>query len=190
MRLFVAVTLDAGIREEVGVVIRELARARAFESTSVKWVRPANLHLTLQFLGEVGRGRIEDITAALRKAWRQGQFHASLTDVGAFPPTGRPRVVWLGVGEGAAGLRALHEEVQERLEPLGFAPERRTYSAHLTVGRVRHARAPSGAQMREALQAVVVSSGRWLVDRVVLYESRLSSTGSSYQVVAEARLCK
>ena len=103
MRLFVAVTLDAGVREEVGVVIRELARARAFESTSVKWVRPANLHLTLQFLGEVGRGRIEDITAALRKAWRQGRFHASLTDVGAFPPTGRPRVVWLGVGEGAAG---------------------------------------------------------------------------------------
>ena len=188
MRLFVAVTLDAGIREEVGAVIRELRRERVFESMSIKWVETTNLHLTLQFLGEVNSGRVEDIAATLNQAWRQGLFYASLVDAGTFPPAGSPWVVWLSVGEGGAELRALHEEIQERLEPLGFAPEHRTYCAHLTIGRVRQVREPSGARMREAQQAVVVSSARWLVDRVVLYESRLSSAGSSYQVVTEARL--
>ena len=188
MRLFVAVTFNARIREDVGALVTALRRERAFESVSVKWVEPPNLHLTLQFLGELRAGRVDDVAATLSKAWGQGPFHAALADGGTFPPTGSPRVVWLGVGEGGAELRNLHAETQERLEPLGFAPERRPYSAHLTIGRVKQAKAASGARMREVLQATIVPSSRWLVDRVILYESRVSSKGASHHVVAEARL--
>ena len=188
MRLFVAATLDSVTRDAVGALIGRLRRHRSFRATSVRWVETQNLHLTLQFLGETSAVQVARLVSALAPAWRQGPFRATLGPASTFPLSGTPRVVWLGVGEGSRELEALGLEVRERLAPLGFAPTRRPDHVHLTIGRVKRAGPPSGTQIREALGAVDVPSSRWLVDRVVLVESRLSSAGASYRVLTEAPL--
>ena len=188
MRLFVAAALDVKIREGVGDatgVCREHADVR---SGSIIWIEPASLHLTLVFLGEVAPEAATEVQAILGRPWRQSAFWAALSGAGAFPMAGIPRVIWLGLGAGGAELRMLHAEVETRLEPLGFRPERGLYHAHLTIGRVKRVTPAVGAGIRDALRAVKFRPMRWLVDRVVLYESRLSSTGASYHVLTHTTL--
>ena len=97
-------------------------------------------------------------------------------------------MIWLGAGEGAPQLRALHDEVEGRLEGCGFPRDRRSFSPHVTVGRVKRARRGDGHRIGAALDATPLEIPRWRVDRVVLYESRLSPRGSSYHVVSRTLL--
>ena len=178
MRLFVAVALDVKTREGVGDAIGVCRQHADVRSGSIKWIEPASLHLTLAFLGEVAPEAASEVQAILGRPWRQPAFWAALSGAGAFPLAGIPRVIWLGLGAGGVELRTLHAEVETRLEPLGLCPERRPYHAHLTIGRVKRATPAVGARIRAALRVVTFRPMRWLVDRVVLYESQLSSAGA------------
>ena len=188
MRLFVAAALDVKIRESVGDAI-EICRQQAdLSSRSIKWIELANVHLTLAFLGEVTPEAATEVQAMIKRPWKQPAFWVGLSGAGAFPPAGPPRVIWLGFGAGGAGLRTLHAEVETRLEPLGLRPERRPYHAHLTIGRVKRVTPAVGARIRPALRVMKLPPMRWLVDRVVLYESRLSAAGPSYRVLTHTTL--
>ena len=188
MRLFVAAALDVKIRESVGDAI-EICRQQAdLSSRSIKWIELANVHLTLAFLGEVTPEAATEVQAMIGRPWEQPAFCVGLSGAGAFPPAGPPRVIWLGFGAGGAELRTLHAEVETRLEPLGLRPERRPYHAHLTIGRVKRATPAVGARIRPALRVMKLPPMRWLVDRVVLYESRLSAAGASYRVLTHTTL--
>ena len=188
MRLFVAAALDVKIRESVGDAIGICGQHADLRSGSIKWIELANVHLTLAFLGEVAPEAATEVQAMFGRPWRKSAFWVALSGAGAFPPAGLPRVVWLGVGGGGAELRTLHAEVETRLEPLGLRPERRPYHPHLTIGRVKRATPAVGARIRSALRVVKLPPMRWLVDRVVLYESRLSSAGASYRVLTHTTL--
>ena len=188
MRLFVAAALDVKTREGVGDVIGACRQHADVRSGSIKWIEPASLHLTLAFLGEVAPEAVSEVQATLGRPWRQPAFWVALSGAGAFPLAGIPRVIWFGLAAGGAELRTLHAEVETRMEPLGLRPERRPYHAHLTIGRVKRATPAVGARIRDALRAVTLPPIRWLVDRVVLYESRLSSAGGSYYVLSHTTL--
>ena len=188
MRLFVAAALDVKIRESVGDAIGICRQHADLSSRSIKWIELANVHLTLAFLGEVAPEAVTEVHAMIGRPWKQPAFWVALSGAGAFPPAGLPRVIWLGLGAGGAELRTLYAEVETRLEPLGLRPERRPYHAHLTIGRIKRATPAVGARIRPALRVVKLPPMRWLVDRVVLYESRLSSTGASYRVLTHTTL--
>lgn len=189
MRLFVAVDLDDGARGAAARVARELSRRLALKpgTARITWVALENVHLTIRFLGEVDDDRVPALRQALGEPMRVPAFVASLAGAGAFPPSGPPRVVWLGVVGGAAELGAVHNEVSARLRPFGFEPDDRPYTAHLTIGRVREARGPAGAEVRRALETVDVAA-RWRVEHVTVYESRLSPQGPVYAALLRAPL--
>lgn len=189
MRLFVAVTLDAAARAAVSGAVAVVRRQRVFRAAPVRWLEPRNLHVTLQFLGETRTDVASAAAEALAPVGVRPPFRAALGPAGLFPAYGSPRVVWLDVRDGGAQLAALRQAVGRRLTPLGYRPDRRPYRPHLTIGRMR---ASLPAARRELVDAALVASVpppvAWVVDRVVLMESRSSPTGASYRVVGEVRL--
>jgi 2'-5' RNA ligase len=104
----------------------------------VRWTRPERAHLTLKFLGDVAEEDLGPVAKTLEPVClRHEPFEARPSSFGAFPSTRRARIVWAGIGEGSEPLRALAEDVETSLEPLGFEREGRTYVPHLTLGRAR-----------------------------------------------------
>jgi RNA 2',3'-cyclic 3'-phosphodiesterase len=180
MRLFVAVDLDDAVRAAVQrstVALRQrLERLRT--ASRLGWVGPDRMHLTLVFLGEVSESIGGDIAARLASPVAVSPFSIRIGHVGMFPPSGRPRVLWLAVEDGLDELRRLHREVLNRLEGLEFAREARAFSPHLTLARFRE---PGTVAERQALADVELPSfGASRVDHVTLYQSRLSPKGPTY----------
>jgi 2'-5' RNA ligase len=188
MRLFVAVELDDAVRREAAGVAAALAAVleRGGGRPIVTWVAPQNLHLTLQFLGEVDAPLARIVVERLTPPFALPTFDVALAGLGAFPPSGPPRVIWLGVTKGADALAAVYREVDHRLEGLGFARDDRPFRAHLTLGRVK---APLSPRFRDTLAGVRTTSGTHCrADHIALFESLLSRNGSTYSVIATARL--
>lgn len=177
MRLFVAVHLPEEIRERLGTVQDRLRLAQG----DVSWVKPGNLHITVKFLGETEPKRLDRIRSALADA-AQGTavFAAEVAGVGTFG--GRiPRVVWVGVRGGATPLVALARAVEDALAGVGIAKEKRGFTAHFTLGRVRSPR--NLEALLEALRAEPVEGfGTVRVDQFSLMESELNPSGSIYTV--------
>lgn len=184
MRLFVAVLLPDTVR---AVIAAEVERLRPL-AHGVAWVAEANLHVTLKFLGEVDDARVEAVREALGRASAgAAPFSLEVSGIGAFPTAMRPRVLWAGLGAGAAALAAIAGRVDAALAQAGFPPEDRPFAGHVTLGRIREPRrdpALTAALERAARQHF----GTVLVDRVVLVRSELSPNGSRYTEVDSSRL--
>jgi 2'-5' RNA ligase len=183
VRLFLAVDPGDECRRRLAPVLEQVrASARA-----VRWVHDANIHVTLAFPGEVGEERVPGLLDAARQlTTRHAPFSAAVTGGGAFPDWRRPRVVWLGVRD-AGALQRLGEDAGRMCASLGFPPDH-PFSAHLTIGRVKH---PMPAHQRESLRTALSSlaeSYPFHVERVVLMRSALSSAGSVYSEVASLPL--
>ncbi|MBI3312148.1 MAG: RNA 2',3'-cyclic phosphodiesterase [Candidatus Omnitrophica bacterium] len=179
MRLFVAVELTEQARQEVAALQVELRQTGA----DVKWVEPENLHLTLKFFGEVDKARLLELIETLKKCAVCPAFSFELQGVGAFPALERPRVIWLGMNEGKEPMERLAGSLEKECALLGFPMGDRPFSAHLTLGRVRsEKRLPQLAQKLET--TAFKTSEPIRVDRLVLFQSVLSSTGPAYTSTA------
>ena len=108
-------------------------------------------------------------------------FDLSIGGCGVFPPTGPPRVFWIGVRHGASHMAALYAEIAQRLAPLGYEPERRAYAAHVTLARVKDVPRADARQVRQAVSAFSADCGVTVVDAVTLFRSRLSPKGATYE---------
>jgi 2'-5' RNA ligase len=183
MRLFVAVDLDDETRAAAGritdVLRSELARSAS--TATVTWVNPDRMHLTLQFIGEVSEAIAHDVAGRLRSGFDMSPFELSFGAVGIFPPSGRPRVIWLGVERGMEPLAALQLQMVRRLDGVPFRRESREFSPHLTLGRVKDG--ATRADRDRIASARVAGAGRCIVEHVTLYQSRLSPRGPSYTPV-------
>lgn len=184
-RSFVAVLLDASLKDEIARTQEELKATGA----DVKWVAPQTFHFTLKFLGGVEEEKIEEITQAAEAVAAQfPPFSLSLAGLGAYPDLSAPRVIWVGTGEGARDLTELAQRTEAALEPMGFEREKRPFSAHLTLGRVRSPR-----RRRELSQAIQQagepSFGEMQVDRIWLMKSDLTPKGAIYTGLREMPLC-
>ena len=188
MRLFVGIELDDRVRSAAAEIAGSLARDLA-RHVEARWIASANLHITLWFLGEVEESRVEAVTRALDAPFRERAFDLEISGAGVFPPSGPPRVLWLGVTAGADSLVRLNEQLGTRLPPLGFEPERRTYSAHLTIARIKDlARGTSSRDIREAVRKETARAGRCRIGAVTLFRSRLSPKGASYEALLRVPL--
>ncbi len=180
LRAFIAVELPPAGREAIEGVTRDL-RARAGDG--VRWVRLEGVHLTLKFLGDIDAGSVPAISQALaRCALPAAPFDLYLEGVGAFPNARRPRVVWVGLGGALEPLMALQQSIEGELEALGYARERRAFTPHLTLGRVRdRISPPQGRAFSEALGGVSVQPDIKLpVREVSLMQSDLQPSGAVY----------
>jgi 2'-5' RNA ligase len=105
----------------------------------LKPVETENIHITLRFLGDIRVENVERIHEEMRKV-KFTPFQAKIHGVGAFPNVNSPRVVWAGITEGADELQNIFSQLEPRLRDLGFAPDSRGFSPHLTIARVRSGR--------------------------------------------------
>ena len=185
IRSFVAIELPEEVRTALASVQRDLKAQTP--PKAVRWTRPEAIHLTLQFLGDVAPGQVEAVAAALRSACAgQSPFTFHLIELGVFPNPGRPRVVWIGVVEPSGALLALHKNVTQALEPLGFKPEERAFTPHLTLGRAaQHAGRRELAEVGELItRSQVGTVGQVWVDHINLMQSDLRPEGAVYTPLA------
>jgi 2'-5' RNA ligase len=189
LRTFIAIELD----EEVHDNLRHLRDRLAGQVApgSVRWVRPEGIHLTLKFLGDTPVDKVEEVKAALTQAAAEvGPFTFTVTGLGCFPNSRRPRVVWVGIQELTGALARLRDAVEEHVAPLGFPTERRSFSPHLTLGRVQ--RRASKSEVREIGEVVASSSigivGEMTVTSVSYIKSDLKPSGAVYTTLSEAAL--
>lgn len=181
IRAFVAILLDEAVRAAVAAVVERLRPLGG----SVAWVPAANLHLTLQFLGEQPEERLAAAEVALDDAAaRSAPIETALHGIGAFPGLERPRILWVGLAQGALEVRALQARVAEALAREGFPREERPWHPHLTIGRVhddRRWRREAGPALRQALaQAAGTRFGTLRISEVALMRSDLSPRGARY----------
>jgi len=188
-RAFVGLALDGATRAAVAAEIerlRPLCRA-------VAWVPSENLHLTLKFLGQQSDTRLAEATDALREAAAgAAPFEMALHGLGAFPGMERPRILWVGLADGAIAARELQGGVDAALTLRGFEPEMRPWHPHLTIGRVfddRRWRREATPPLREALASAARRGfGRLRVARVLLMRSDLSPRGARYSELGSVEL--
>ena len=136
-RLFAGVRVDA--TEALRGLLAELRREWAGER--IRWTRPENWHLTVEFFGETPEGKIPELEKALAAAAGEAQaFGMEIAGLGTFGSPRHPRVVWLGIE--SAGLVRLRECVQAALREAGWQPEAREFAPHLTLGRIERPQEP------------------------------------------------
>ncbi len=188
LRLFVALEPPDPVRRRLDALQATLKRLAGPHADEVKWVPAQNIHLTLQFLGAVPEERVEAISPALAAAAAVSRpLHLELRGAGGFPNARRPRVIWTGVGGELAALEALVADIGKRLAPLGFPPEERPFSAHLTHGRARDGRGAPG--LGGALAGATASEpAPWLASELVLFRSHLAPGGARYEALARFAL--
>ncbi len=182
LRLFVALDLSA----EIERIISRLVRVLAGRLEGVSWTPSANTHLTLKFLGEVETEQIPHIQSCLDQvSERQLPLAVSLAGLGSFPGKRNPRVIWTGVGEGRMRLIELAEDLDRALAGLDIPRENRSYTPHLTLGRVKNPRAFSTTVWQREIEARKLDSlGSFKSDMIVLFQSILAPKGAIHRVVS------
>ena len=188
LRLFVAVTLPPEARDALARVIATLRDAGL---RGVRTVAPEGVHVTLKFLGNVEAGRVPALAEALdAAAGGVAPFELAVEGAGAFPDARAPRVLWAGVAGDTDALAALARRVDEACAGLGFPRERRAFSPHLTIARLRaSATAEDRRRAAEALAAIRLDDVTpFAVDAVRLIKSTLTPSGAVYETLHTARL--
>ncbi len=142
----------------------------------------------MKFLGNISSDIIEPMAQRLAQALADLKpFEVEVRGLGTFPGGSRPRVIWLGFGEGKAILAELARRVEEACVDLGFARENRPFSPHLTIGRVRRP-TPQLSALRDNIARVEYNPLKLSVDRVNLMKSKLSPRGPTYTVLTALTL--
>ena len=190
MRLFLGIELSPELKSVAAEVADTARRAvgKAAPRATIRWVNPENLHITTWFLGEVDDERGKRLRAVLEAPFTTERFSLRLEGVGTFPPSGRPRVIWIGISRSVESLVSLYHELAQRLPAIGFEAERRSYTPHLTVARVKEIRADDAAAVRRALSSLRFSAVAGEVEHLTLFRSRLSPKGSQYEALLRVPL--
>jgi len=184
MRLFVAVNFPESLREDIWVAGAPLREA----SLPVRWVPSSALHVTVKFLGQTDRARLDDIQSALHTAARDTRaFPLPVGGFGAFPSVERPRVIWVGC-EGVPPLELLQHRLEIAMEKVGFEIEGRPFHPHVTLGRVQRDARPSRLGSLGPLLESVTYGGEAWVGSIELMQSTGGRDGSRYQALHSVSL--
>jgi 2'-5' RNA ligase len=173
LRLFVAATVPHELLQSVADEMQPF-RSRF---PHARWTDVDNQHVTLKFLGWVGGEALGSVTSACASvASAHAPAPLALGELGAFPSRTRVRVVWVGLDDPAHLLERCSGALDDTLQPLGFDPEKRAFTPHLTLARLREAARPAGEWPRPGFP-----SESWTCDELTLFRSHLSPRGARYE---------
>ena len=173
-RCFVAIPLPQAYQE---MIPRIASTWKHRLRSRLTWTKAGNWHLTLSFLGDLPEDRVAEVQQALL-AVSMPPLTLQAGGGGFFPPGKTPRVLWVGLRQGAEECTTLAKKVESVLVPLGFAPDSRPFRAHLTLARIKQSRADDWGAVLKALQALSWPSIS--ITKFVLYASQLSPQGPVY----------
>jgi RNA 2',3'-cyclic 3'-phosphodiesterase len=174
MRLFVALSIAAEVRESLASFLSELRRT----DPKPRWVNPENLHVTLKFIGQIADERLPEIVVALQKVATPSQIGLEIRGIGFFPNEHRPAVAWAGINA-SSELALSAGRIDESLALCGVARESRPFSPHLTLARLKEQR------LSVSLRDLIAKSkdrgfGKQVATEFHLMESKTKSTGAEY----------
>ncbi len=190
IRCFIAVELPDEIK--TGLVQLQ-SQLKSGNQPWVKWVDPYSIHLTLKFLGSVAVDRIGEITGAMGEAVQGASpFHLEVKDLGVFPNLRRVQVAWVGLSGEVDKLVHLQQRIESHLAGLGFAPEPRRFTPHLTLARLRDRASPDERQRFGQLIAGTRFEAAYTfqVDAISLMRSQLTREGAIYSRIGSVELNK
>jgi len=186
MRAFFCIELEDEIKEGLDGITQSLRRRNDLR---VSWVRRENLHITLKFLGEIAPEQVEELQLAAEVASEGiGPFELELDLLGAFPHPERPRVIWAGSSSPPEELLRLHERLERELAPLGFPPEGKPYTPHVTLGRVKERNRAKVERLGGELERVEPFHFVAEASSLTLMESRLTPSGAIYTPIFKEEL--
>jgi 2'-5' RNA ligase len=139
-RVFIAINLDDEIKEYIAKVQEGIEQLRGSLHGKMKLVEKENLHISLKFLGNLDSMAIEKTKAVLQKVSRQYQpFFIDLSEnIGVFPNFKRPRVIWIGVGEGNNKIVEIYQVLENELKTESFYQMENNFSVHITLARIKY----------------------------------------------------
>jgi 2'-5' RNA ligase len=188
LRAFIAIEIPTAIKEAIAKLSAGLQTAAG---QTVRWVSPANTHLTLKFIGEIPPAAVDTLAHMLQLECRsQPAFEISVSRAGCFPNSQRPRIIWVGL-QSPHDLVQLQQRIEAGAARLGIAPEDRPFSPHLSIGRVRP---QLTAEQQQTLQTSLIALpqvtelGKFTVRSVTLFKSELRPAGALYTTLFNARL--
>ena len=187
IRSFIAIELPNRLRLKLDQLEAQL---KSSQQPWVKWVNPDSIHLTLKFLGNIASDRTGEITKAMEEA-AQGipPFHLEVKDLGVFPNLKRVQVAWVGISGEVDKLGEFQQRLESNLACLGFAPESRPFTPHLTLARLRN---QASLDERQRFGQLIAGSrfeaGAIEVDAINLMRSQLTREGAIYSRISSVRL--
>jgi 2'-5' RNA ligase len=187
MRTFIAIALPKNIKERFVRLQERLKKCGA----DVKWVAPDNIHLTLKFLGEINRDKLNAVIKTTEKiAQDKLRFRIVISTLGVFPNTDHPKVIWAGTEEADIETRAIANNLEEKLGKLGIPREERKFSSHITLGRTK-----SLINKDALISSLNILSDEFrrerldfTADKIIVFKSTLSSGGPVYEALKEIAL--
>ena len=196
IRAFLAVELPEGLRSRLAQVQEDLRQrlSRRFSNrVRLSWVQPASIHLTIQFLGDTDEIVIEPMRVAVARAMEGYRpIHIPLERLGVFPRLQQPRVLWVGPsesweqGEDAKRLAEWHRAVEACGRAVGFVPDGRSLSPHLTLARIKEGEREFGQILaRSGVLDRPTEIGTLPIASIVLMKSDLRPTGPVYTKIWE-----
>jgi 2'-5' RNA ligase len=183
IRSFIAVDIPGSVRDKLDDLLSKLKRSQA----DVKWAKSKSIHITLKFLGNVEEARLPKIEEIMgRVAENIEPFTVSIEGTGVFPNDRRPHVLWVGVRKGSEKLTRLAEDLDSCLSVLGFEREKRSYSPHLTLGRVRSPKRIDA--VIDMMRSTTFQAGDFINEAILLMKSDLRPDGAVYTVLEKIKL--
>jgi len=184
IRTFIAIDITEQMRQELSRIQSQLKPDLAGK---ISWVRPENIHITLRFLGDIGQQMLSQIKQIIADtADTTSGFSVDLGELGAFPKAYNPRVIWVGIKSGQDKLKALHTQLQEKLNGIGFAQEEKDFHPHLTIARIKLLKDKQA--LENLLHQIKPRNLSTAIDRIILFQSQLSQQESIYSKLFEQKL--
>ena len=183
VRAFVAIAPPQILVDRLKQVQQELQSG--IGGDAIRWTMPAQLHLTLKFLGNVSGVALSGLESALRHACQdQAPFRLALENPGCFPNPRNPRVIWVGINGELEPLQKLQSRIDRETQAFGDHAEEHAFQPHLTIGRVK-VQGKEARKVGEAVEHAAPSKcGAWMVREVGLMQSRLSPLGAQHTTLA------
>ncbi|MDD5459531.1 MAG: RNA 2',3'-cyclic phosphodiesterase [Phycisphaerae bacterium] len=184
MRVFIAIDFKESVLEQIKCFQDDFRKKLDVDKKDIKWVEPQNLHLTLKFIGYVKDQNCVNICRVVENVCgRYEQFELDVEKVGTFGGKSA-RVLWVGVKNESGVLGKLQNELEAALAELGYQPEAREFTGHLTLARVKNYEAGRKA-IELAEEYKNMEFGRTRIDEVKIFESTLTKVGPVYNVLAK-----
>jgi len=190
IRSFIAIELPDELKQELSQL---QAKLKSGVPSLVKWVDPYGIHLTLKFLGNIALNRTGEITRVIEEAAKgTAPFHLKVKQLGVFPNLRRVQVVWVGISGEVDKLGQLQQRIESGLARLGFTPESRPFTPHLTLARVRDQASPDEQQrLGQLIASTSFESAHSIeVDAINLMKSQLTREGAIYSRISSVGLSK
>lgn len=185
IRAFIAIEIPPEAKNFLADLLKELTKTDA----DVKWIDPDKIHLTLKFLGNITKEQTNKIQEILENELKEfGSFKIRIKSIGTFPKLEYPRVIWVGA-TGEEIMKPIAKLIDDKVNKLGFPLEKRSFKAHLTLGRVRSEK--NKDKLITAIKKLEVFEGpEFMVNSISLFQSTLTANGSHYTLLHKIKLLK